>query len=112
MNLIDMHCDTLGAGIIHKKDTITHLLGTMVDIERLRKADVRAQFFAMFLPQRNNPEWFGYEKMPSGEELMEEMYGIFQNTAWQARWKQRKARKSWARNPARGSSEIRWAREK
>ena len=80
MNYIDMHCDTLGAGIIHKKDTITHLLGTMVDIERLRKADVKAQFFAMFLPQRNNPEWFGYEKMPSGEELMEEMYGIFQNT--------------------------------
>lgn len=43
-------------------------------------AGAAAQFFAMFLPQRNEPEWFGLQKMPELEQLMMLMYGVFQNT--------------------------------
>lgn len=77
---IDMHCDTLMAALAQKSDTAEHLQGTMADIARLRKAGAAAQFFALFLPQRNEPEWFGLDKMPTAEELMQQMYRIFQST--------------------------------
>lgn len=80
MNYIDMHCDTLAKALLQKKETVYELEGTMVDVKRLREAGCGAQFFAMFLPQRNNPEWFGLTKMPSQEELMMKMYQIYQNT--------------------------------
>ncbi len=77
---IDMHCDTLAEGIKHKKETITELENTMVDIKRLQKSGVAAQFFAMFVPQRNVPEWYGLEEMPQAEVLLEMMYQVFQKT--------------------------------
>ncbi len=80
MNYIDMHCDTLEAALVQKKDTIWELPGAMVDVSRLKVAGAAAQFFAMFLPQRDEPEWFGLQKMPELEQLMMQMYGVFQNT--------------------------------
>ena len=80
MNYIDMHCDTLEAALVQKKDTLWELPGAMVDVSRLKVAGAAAQFFAMFLPQRDEPEWFGLQKMPELEQLMMQMYGVFQNT--------------------------------
>lgn len=80
MNYIDMHCDTLEAALVQKKDTIWELPGAMVDVSRLKVAGAAAQFFAMFLPQRDEPEWFGLQKMPELEQLMMQMYSVFQNT--------------------------------
>lgn len=80
MNYIDMHCDTLGEALARKQENIGRLEGTMLDVERLKKGGAFAQFFAMFLPQRDVPAWFGFETMPDLSLLMEKMYGVYQNT--------------------------------
>lgn len=80
MQYIDMHCDTLAEALARKKETAEILDGTMLDIARLKKSGATAQFFAMFLPQRQMQEWFGTEKMPELTELMMRMYRIYQNT--------------------------------
>lgn len=80
MQYIDMHCDTLAEALVRKSSTAEHLEGTMVDVARLKESGAAAQFFAMFLPQRNEPEWFGLKEMPEQEELMGQMYQVFQNT--------------------------------
>lgn len=77
---IDMHCDTLAEGLAHHKATITELENTMLDIKRLQKSGAAAQFFAMFLPQRNVPEWYDLKEMPKGEALLEMMYQVFADT--------------------------------
>jgi membrane dipeptidase len=79
-NYIDMHCDTLEQALVYGKDTIWELPDAMLDVARLKKAGAAAQFFAMFLPQREEAAWFGKKEMPGLEELMQEMYGIYQNT--------------------------------
>ena len=80
MKYIDMHCDTLSIGLGHHKSTITNLEGTMVDVERLLKVGAGAQFFAMFVPQRDVPEWYGTEEMPEHEVLLGMMCDIFWKT--------------------------------
>lgn len=80
MQYIDMHCDTLEKALARKSHTAENLEGTMVDVERLKEGGAAAQFFAMFLPQRNVPKWFGLEEMPEPEELMGRMYQIYQDT--------------------------------
>lgn len=80
MKYIDMHCDTLTEALVRKCSTVEHLEGTMVDAARLKECQAAAQFFAMFLPQRNEPGWFGFREMPKPEELLEKMYEVFQNT--------------------------------
>lgn len=80
MGYIDMHCDTLAEALARGESTIYELEGTMVDLKRLVKADAGAQFFAMFLPQRNEPAWFGMEQMPGAKELLMQMHGIYENT--------------------------------
>lgn len=80
MQYIDMHCDTLEEALAQHKDTVMRLDGTMVDAMRLKEGGAMAQFFAMFLPQRNEPSWFGLDKMPDLEELLRMLYGIYQNT--------------------------------
>jgi len=80
MRYIDMHCDTLSMGMMHHKKTITKLQGSMLDIERLIRSGAGAQFFAMFIPQRNMPEWYGLDKMPEHEVLLEHMKDIFWET--------------------------------
>ena len=80
MRYIDMHCDTLGSALAQKKETFLELDDTMVDGLRLQQAKAGAQFFAMFLPQRNDPDWFGLQEMPPAEALMRKMYAIFCHT--------------------------------
>lgn len=80
MRYIDMHCDTLSIGVLQHKNTITMLENSMVDISRLCNVGAGAQFFAMFVPQRNMPEWYGLEKMPEHEMLLQMMYDIFWKT--------------------------------
>ena len=80
MRYIDMHCDTLGSALAQKTETFLELDHTMVDGLRLQQAEAGAQFFAMFLPQRNDPDWFGLEEMPPVEALMRKMYDIFCHT--------------------------------
>ncbi len=80
MKYIDMHCDTLSIGLARHKETITNLEGTMVDVDRLIKTGAGAQFFAMFIPQRNVPKWYGMEEMPEHEVLLDMMCDIFRKT--------------------------------
>ena len=80
MKYIDMHCDTLSIGMVEHKECITKLEHSMVDIERLEKSGAAAQFFAMFLPQRDMPKWFGLKEMPKQEVLLQKMYDIFRTT--------------------------------
>jgi membrane dipeptidase len=80
MNYIDMHCDTLEQALVYGKNTLQKLPDAMVDVERLQQAGAAAQFFAMFLPQRKEPAWFGRKEMPELTELMGEMFCIYQNT--------------------------------
>lgn len=80
MGYIDMHCDTLAAAFAKKSETAKHLQGTMVDVARLGEAGAQAQFFAMFLPQRDMPQWFGLTEMPEPEVLLYGMYDIYQKT--------------------------------
>lgn len=77
---IDMHCDTLAEALVRNCATMEYLDGTMVDFYRLREANATAQFFAMFLPQRNVPEWFGLTSMPEPEVLLQKMYKIYCRT--------------------------------
>lgn len=80
MRYIDMHCDTLSVALAQHKETVTALDGTMVDVQRLLQAGAGAQFFAMFVPQRDVPEWYGMETMPEHEVLLERMHHIFMET--------------------------------
>lgn len=75
-----MHCDTLSLGLVEQRETITKLTNSMVDIERLEQCGAAAQFFAMFLPQRNMPQWFGLTEMPELHVLLQKMYDIFKET--------------------------------
>ena len=79
MQYIDMHCGTLAEALVRKQKTVRKLKGTMVDVERLQRGEAVAQFFAMFLPQRNEPSWFGCETMPDLSVLMEKMYEVYRN---------------------------------
>lgn len=80
MHYIDMHCDTLAEALVRKQKTVEYLEGTMVDVTRLKEGGAMAQFFAMFLPQREAADWFGLEQMPGLSELMEMMYQVYLNT--------------------------------
>ena len=80
MKYIDMHCDTLSIGLAQHKETITKLEKSMVDIDRLHQARTGAQFFAMFVPQRDVPKWYDLEKMPEHETLLDMMSDIFWKT--------------------------------
>ena len=53
---IDMHCDTLMHGVGKKAEDIFSMPDAMVDLERLSKAGVYAQFFAVFFPPKEGME--------------------------------------------------------
>lgn len=80
MRYIDMHCDTLSQALMQQKDTIFELENTMVDVRRLLAAGAGAQFFAMFVPQRNEPGWFDAAEPAAQEELLMKLYGVYVNT--------------------------------
>lgn len=80
MNYMDMHCDTLAEALVRNQATAKKLDGTMLDIERLKESGASAQFFAMFLPQKLQPGWFGGKETVNPDTLLEGMYEIYQNT--------------------------------
>lgn len=100
MQYIDMHCDTLTEALVRKQKTMEELSGTMVDIRRLKTAGAEAQFFAMFLPQRERRgqteagmskqerkaeeisarEWEKTEETLRLERQMQSLYGIYRST--------------------------------
>ncbi|MDR2630676.1 MAG: dipeptidase [Spirochaetaceae bacterium] len=53
MRFIDMHCDTLMLSFIKKLDDIYEIPEAMLDIKRMEAAGAMAQFFAVFMPPRN-----------------------------------------------------------
>lgn len=80
MRYIDMHCDTLAEALARKCGTVYELQGTMLDVKRLLAAGAGAQFFAMFVPQRDEPGWFGLDEMPEPTALLMMMYEIYRGT--------------------------------
>ena len=80
---IDMHCDTLSRTLRLGRTAIEQDPRSMVDIERLRDAGVRAQFFAMFLLNDAVPEnadRFFDRRLRSGEEQVDGMLNVFAET--------------------------------
>lgn len=49
---IDLHCDTLLRALHQKKETIYEMPEAMVDVKRLKEAQMICQFFAIFFPPR------------------------------------------------------------
>lgn len=56
MQYIDMHCDTLMRAYIEKKDTIYQIPEFMLDIDRMKKGNCLAQYFAIFMQQESTWE--------------------------------------------------------
>ena len=84
MYYIDMHCDTLAKGAAYRKKTITVMEQTMVDIIRLRQSGAAAQFFAMFVPQKEYHKdyqcWVSVDDTVTEEDFIVQMYEVYQNT--------------------------------
>jgi membrane dipeptidase len=82
MNIIDMHCDTLMAALLrHGPGTdMNRLPGTMVDLERMRKGGVLAQFFAIYMvPESDFQTQFHMDPIPE-DDYIEGCYEIFLKT--------------------------------
>ena len=47
---IDMHCDTLLRGVQEERKEIYKMPEAMLDVSRLKEAQVLCQFFAIFFP--------------------------------------------------------------
>ena len=56
MQYIDMHCDTLMRAYMEKKETIYQTPEFMLDIDRMRKGNCLAQYFAIFMQQESTWE--------------------------------------------------------
>lgn len=75
MKYIDLHCDTLAKAFIEGKQSVSKMPEDMVDVERLHRADMLAQFFAIFLlPEKEMQQGL------SDEEYIETLVGILHNT--------------------------------
>ncbi len=90
MGYLDFHCDTLMLAYEKKMEEIGKFPEASIDIERLRRGGVDAQFFAAFVPPRESGDWWErcFSGKGDGEEepfWMEEAYiralkGILGNT--------------------------------
>ena len=90
MGYLDFHCDTLMLAYEKKMEEIGKFPEASIDIERLRRGGVDAQFFAAFVPPRESGDWWErcFSGDGDGEEepfWMEEAYiralkGILGNT--------------------------------
>lgn len=70
MSYVDFHCDTLKRAFEQEKREIGSFPEVSVDLERLHLGGARAQFFAAFVPPReNNMDWWQKygEKDPAGQ---------------------------------------------
>ena len=78
MEYIDMHCDTLMQAWLRRKKDI-YRTKTMVDVERLKAADCRCQFFAIFMPPITLKKKLG-PLFPDDDRYVEKNLHIFRNT--------------------------------
>ena len=76
MGYIDMHCDTLMAGLAQKKNTIQELDNSQIDFRKLKNSPSKAQMFAAFLPQSEMEEWFGEDRHPDLFDLFHDMRNL------------------------------------
>ena len=76
-NYIDFHCDTLSVAARNGADDIYSLPGQMLDIGRLHKSGVKAQFFALFFPEYND-EFL--KKFGSNEGYFDLLYKVFDSS--------------------------------
>ncbi len=84
MNYIDLHCDTLSEAFLKGKRDIFCFPEAMADVQRLQKAGVAAQFFAIYmLPQRESIENTADDKsfeIPDDDNYIEALCGIIERT--------------------------------
>lgn len=75
MGFIDMHCDTLmmakfkNTGLYDNKETA-------VDFKRMKEAGALAQFFAIFMPDKETYDIFQVKQMPD-QEYFDALYALF-----------------------------------
>lgn len=79
MQYIDLHADTLAQAFLKGKNTITTMPEAMVDLERLHKANVMAQFFAIFMLPDGEEERTGV-KIPEDDVYIDTLIRILENT--------------------------------
>lgn len=79
MQYIDLHCDTLAQAFLKGKQSISVMPEDMVDIDRLHKAGVLAQFFAIFILPPGEEERTGV-KIPGDDEYIESLIQIMNHT--------------------------------
>lgn len=79
MNYIDFHCDTLMKAFIHGDDDIFSLPYAMVDLDRLKKANSMAQFFAIFMPPPGSEKVIN-RKIPEDDEYIRILSNILKNS--------------------------------
>lgn len=80
---IDMHCDTLWEAAVAPEVNFKTLPNAMVDLDRLKASQARAQFFALFLVNESHSEdakYLGLDAMPPADELIEILHKPFLNT--------------------------------
>ncbi|MBQ8118255.1 MAG: membrane dipeptidase [Lachnospiraceae bacterium] len=68
MSYIDLHCDTLMKAFFGGETDIYAIRDTHVNVKKLKEAGVRAQFFAVFFPRREEGGKTHFGEMP--EDLM------------------------------------------
>lgn len=71
MKYIDLHCDTLMKLVFSdEKIDLTSNEKTSIDFQRLREGNALAQFFAVFLPDKDTYKEVGKEPMPDDEYIL------------------------------------------
>ena len=79
MNYIDLHCDTLMNAFLSGKTDVGELERAAVDLERLKKGNCMAQFFAIFLPSLRMKERMG-SRIPDDETYIKALHTILMQT--------------------------------
>lgn len=77
---IDMHCDTLLRGLQEEREEIYEMPEAMVDVKRLKEAQVMCQFFAIFFPPRQTKAEKERKPLWEDDELFAGARQIFLNT--------------------------------
>ena len=80
---IDMHCDTLLRGVQEERKEIYKMPEAMLDVSRLKEAQVLCQFFAIFFPPRKTKYPEGVKPLPEDDELFTKAREIFLSTIQQ-----------------------------
>ena len=76
---IDLHCDTLLSAWRAKQPDLERLPQASVDLERLKKGNCAAQFFAVFLPPRQTLDAQGFADL-SDDEYIDQLLAIYCRT--------------------------------